>query len=228
MRRLTQRSCATCVHARTTYSQCPTRSSAPTRRSCVFGFARSGIPVVMGRGSACLCRVSVSRRSRGQDPARGPAARARFARMGCSRDLATSVLSMCLTVAMSCATSSMRRSRSRATSRGSARSSSACTTPRCRRSNGCSSHARRLPCATRAVSTSRSPRTCCCRRVEKRTRATISGGSSTSFKENAIRGGISGRSLKGRATRSRAIGAIREDVRINNDLWQLAMSMIRG
>ena len=45
--------------------------------------------------------------------------------------------------------------------------------------------------------------------------------------ENAIRGGISGRSLKGRATQSRAIRAIREDVRINNDLWQLAMSMIR-
>jgi len=30
-----------------------------------------------GRGGTCLCLVSVSRRSRGQDPARGPAARAR-------------------------------------------------------------------------------------------------------------------------------------------------------
>jgi len=45
--------------------------------------------------------------------------------------------------------------------------------------------------------------------------------------ENVLRGGISGRSAKGRASRSRAIRAIREDVRINNDLWQLAVSLIR-
>lgn len=46
--------------------------------------------------------------------------------------------------------------------------------------------------------------------------------------ENVMRGGITGRSAKGRASRSRAIRAIREDVRINNDLWQLAVTMIRG
>lgn len=46
--------------------------------------------------------------------------------------------------------------------------------------------------------------------------------------ENVMRGGIAGRSAKGRASRSRAIRAIREDVRINNDLWQLAVAMIRG
>jgi hypothetical protein len=45
--------------------------------------------------------------------------------------------------------------------------------------------------------------------------------------ENLLRGGISGRSANGRCTRSRAIQAIRQDVRINNDLWQLAMSLIR-
>lgn len=46
--------------------------------------------------------------------------------------------------------------------------------------------------------------------------------------ENVMRGGIAGRSATGRASRSRAIRAIREDVRINNDLWQLAVAMIRG
>lgn len=46
--------------------------------------------------------------------------------------------------------------------------------------------------------------------------------------ENIIRGGIAGRSAKGRSTQSRGIRAIREDVRINNDLWQLAVAMIRA
>ena len=46
--------------------------------------------------------------------------------------------------------------------------------------------------------------------------------------ENVMRGGIAGRSATGRASCSRAIRAIREDVRINNDLWQLAVAMIRG
>lgn len=45
--------------------------------------------------------------------------------------------------------------------------------------------------------------------------------------ENLLRGGINGRSATGRGTRSRAIQAIREDVRINNELWQLALSLIR-
>jgi hypothetical protein len=45
--------------------------------------------------------------------------------------------------------------------------------------------------------------------------------------ENLVRGGISGRSANGRSTCSRGIQAIRQDVRINNDLWQLAMSLIR-
>lgn len=45
--------------------------------------------------------------------------------------------------------------------------------------------------------------------------------------ENVLRGGISGRSANGRASRSRGIRAIREDVRMNNDLWQLAVALIR-
>src|SRR5205814_1568199 len=43
------------------------------------------------------------------------------------------------------------------------------------------------------------------------------------IQENLVKGGIAGRSANGRNTRSRAIQAIREDVRINNELWQLAM-----
>jgi hypothetical protein len=46
--------------------------------------------------------------------------------------------------------------------------------------------------------------------------------------EHVIRGGIAGRSASGRTTRSRAIRAIREDVRLNNGLWQIALSMIRA
>jgi len=44
--------------------------------------------------------------------------------------------------------------------------------------------------------------------------------------ENLMRGGLIGRSATGRNTRTRTIEAIREDVRINNGLWQLAMSLI--
>jgi len=40
--------------------------------------------------------------------------------------------------------------------------------------------------------------------------------------ENCIRGGLAGRSTTGRKTRSRGITAIREDVRLNAGLWDLA------
>lgn len=45
--------------------------------------------------------------------------------------------------------------------------------------------------------------------------------------ENLMRGGVTGRSANGRAMQSRAIRAIREDVRINNELWQLATALLR-
>lgn len=48
------------------------------------------------------------------------------------------------------------------------------------------------------------------------------------IQENVMRGGIAGRSATGRATRSRPIRAIREDVRINNELWRLAVALIRA
>lgn len=41
--------------------------------------------------------------------------------------------------------------------------------------------------------------------------------------ENVMRGGISGRSAHGRAMRTRAIRAIREDVCINSGLWKVAL-----
>jgi hypothetical protein len=41
-----------------------------------------------------------------------------------------------------------------------------------------------------------------------------------------MRGGLAGRCATGRNTRTRTIEAIREDVRINSGLWQLAMSLI--
>jgi hypothetical protein len=44
--------------------------------------------------------------------------------------------------------------------------------------------------------------------------------------ENVLRGGLSGRSASGRPMRSRAIRAIQEDVRLNNDLWQLALARL--
>lgn len=46
--------------------------------------------------------------------------------------------------------------------------------------------------------------------------------------ENIIRGGILGQTATGRATRTRTINAIREDVRINTELWQLAMNLLRA
>lgn len=45
--------------------------------------------------------------------------------------------------------------------------------------------------------------------------------------ENLLRGGIAGTSVRLRATRTRAIRAISEDVRINNQLWQLATALLR-
>ena len=44
--------------------------------------------------------------------------------------------------------------------------------------------------------------------------------------ENLMRGGLAGRSATGRNTRTRTVQAIREDVRINSGLWQLATSLI--
>jgi len=46
--------------------------------------------------------------------------------------------------------------------------------------------------------------------------------------ENIMRGRIQGRTITGRVTQTRPIGAIRADMKINNDLWQLAMGLIRG
>jgi hypothetical protein len=44
--------------------------------------------------------------------------------------------------------------------------------------------------------------------------------------EHLMVGGDAGRTAAGRRTRSRAINAITENVRINTSLWQLAMQMI--
>lgn len=41
-----------------------------------------------------------------------------------------------------------------------------------------------------------------------------------------MRGGISRRSTSGRLTRTRRISSIREDVRINGGLWDLASGML--
>ena len=41
-----------------------------------------------------------------------------------------------------------------------------------------------------------------------------------------MRGGLTGRSATGRNRRTRTIDAIREDVRINNGLWLLAMDLV--
>jgi len=41
-----------------------------------------------------------------------------------------------------------------------------------------------------------------------------------------MRGGITGRSATGRSIRTRAVSAIKEDVRINSGLWQLATNLI--
>jgi Domain of unknown function (DUF932) len=48
------------------------------------------------------------------------------------------------------------------------------------------------------------------------------------IQENLMRGGLTGRSATGRNTCTRTVSAIREDVRINAGLWQLAMNMISG
>jgi hypothetical protein len=40
--------------------------------------------------------------------------------------------------------------------------------------------------------------------------------------ENLLRGGLTRRSATGRLTRTRRITAIREDVRLNSGLWDLA------
>jgi hypothetical protein len=46
--------------------------------------------------------------------------------------------------------------------------------------------------------------------------------------ENLCRGGVIGKTAKGRSTRTRAIRAIREDIRINAELWQHAMTLLRS
>jgi hypothetical protein len=48
------------------------------------------------------------------------------------------------------------------------------------------------------------------------------------MQEKLTHGRLSGRSATRRNTRTRTIQAIREDLRINNEPWQLAMSMISG
>jgi hypothetical protein len=44
--------------------------------------------------------------------------------------------------------------------------------------------------------------------------------------ENLLRGGVSRRSVTGRLTRTRRISSIREDVRLNGGLWDLAREML--
>ena len=44
--------------------------------------------------------------------------------------------------------------------------------------------------------------------------------------ENLMRGGLSRRSASGRLTRTRRISSIREDVRINSGLWDLASGLL--
>ena len=48
------------------------------------------------------------------------------------------------------------------------------------------------------------------------------------IQENVIQGGIAGRSARGRATISRKVGAIPENVRLNLELWQQAMALIKS
>jgi hypothetical protein len=47
------------------------------------------------------------------------------------------------------------------------------------------------------------------------------------LQENLLRGGVIGQAASGRVTRTRSITAIRETVRLNEGLWQLAMTMLR-
>lgn len=46
--------------------------------------------------------------------------------------------------------------------------------------------------------------------------------------ENLVAGGLHGRAASGRASRTRAIRAIREDIRINVGLWNHAMTLLDG
>ena len=46
------------------------------------------------------------------------------------------------------------------------------------------------------------------------------------IQENLVAGGLQGRSASGRSSRTRAIRAIREDIRINVGLWNHAMTML--
>ena len=48
------------------------------------------------------------------------------------------------------------------------------------------------------------------------------------IQENLMRGGILGHTANGRHTQTRGIRAIRENVRLNLDLWHQAMSMLRS
>ena len=48
------------------------------------------------------------------------------------------------------------------------------------------------------------------------------------IQENLVAGGLQGRSASGRASRTRAIRAIREDIRINVGLWNHAMTLLDG
>jgi hypothetical protein len=44
--------------------------------------------------------------------------------------------------------------------------------------------------------------------------------------ENLLRGGLSRRAPSGRLTRTRRITSIREDVRLNAGIWDLAMDLL--
>jgi len=48
------------------------------------------------------------------------------------------------------------------------------------------------------------------------------------IQENLVAGGLQGRSASGRSSRTRAIRAIREDIRINVGLWNHAMTLLDG
>jgi hypothetical protein len=46
------------------------------------------------------------------------------------------------------------------------------------------------------------------------------------LQENLVQGGLAGHSATGRASRTRTVSAIREDVRINSGLWRVAMRLL--
>ena len=48
------------------------------------------------------------------------------------------------------------------------------------------------------------------------------------LQENVIAGGLTGRAASGRSSRTRAIRAIREDIRINVSLWNEAMTLLEA